>query len=51
MWCLELEEVSLGIIAVRDALSNPFDKGVKLHVLDNIDPAYTAALLADLPFG
>jgi len=39
---------SLGAIAVRDALSSEFDKGKKLYVIDNIDPAYTADILANL---
>ncbi len=40
---------ALGPIAVRDALINPYEKGVKLHVLDNIDPTRTAELLGHLP--
>ena len=39
---------ALGAIAVRDALINEFDKGKKLHVLDNIDPAYLAEFFASL---
>jgi len=39
---------ALGTIAVRDALKSAFDKGPKLYVLDNIDPAYTAELLNHL---
>jgi glucose-6-phosphate isomerase len=39
---------ALGAIAVRDALSSEFDGGKKLYVLDNIDPAYTAEMLASL---
>ena len=39
---------SLGAIAVRDALSSEFSKGPKLYVVDNIDPAYTHELLANL---
>jgi len=41
---------SLGAIAVRDALTSEFDKGRKLYVVDNIDPAYTAELLPSLNF-
>jgi glucose-6-phosphate isomerase len=39
---------ALGAIAVRDALVSEFDKGKKLYVVDNIDPAYTADLLGSL---
>jgi glucose-6-phosphate isomerase len=40
---------ALGITAVRDALTSEFDKGVRLHIADNIDPTYTARLLSSLP--
>jgi len=39
---------SLGAIAIRDALTSEFNKGKKLYVADNIDPAYTADLLSSL---
>ena len=40
---------ALGPLAVRDALVGPFEKGIKLHVLDNIDPALTEHTLSNLP--
>ncbi len=39
---------ALGPIAVRDALIGEFDRGAKLYVVDNIDPAYSEALLENL---
>lgn len=39
---------ALGTIAVRDALSSEFSKGLRLYVVDNIDPAYTGELLSNL---
>jgi len=40
---------ALGPIAVRDALTNEFERGCKLHVLDNIDPTYVSRFFSGLP--
>ncbi len=40
---------ALGPLAVRDALISPFAKTAKLHVLDNVDPAFASDVLDNIP--
>jgi glucose-6-phosphate isomerase len=39
---------ALGAIAIRDALLKPFQQTPRLHIVDNIDPAYLSALLSSI---
>lgn len=41
---------ALGTIAVKEALISSFSIGPKLHVVDNIDPAFIADLMENLNF-